>query len=63
MDYDAWVTSGTRHTCECGSFWWDSDGGPCCDRCEDCKELFDVDDLNENCICEDCEAELEEDEE
>lgn len=38
-DYDDFIVNGSWHTCECGSRWSDSDGGPCCSRCESCGEL------------------------
>ena len=58
--YDDWKMNGSRHVCVCGTAWYDSDGGPCHDRCEHCGEVVLVEDLNSDGLCDDCNKALAE---
>ena len=56
MIYDSWVQNGNWHKCQCGESWSDSDGGPCHERCKRCDALTDVDELDDDQLCETCAA-------
>lgn len=50
---DHFLQHGRSHRCECGRMWYDSDGGPCHETCNECEKLTDVEDLS-NGLCPDC---------
>jgi hypothetical protein len=54
--YDDFRLNGRTHRCECSDVWTDSDFGPCHERCTECNELCDVNELNDG-ICEECKGE------
>jgi len=47
--HDQYATFGYAHRCECGATWYDSDGGPCHERCVDCGELVSIYDDTHRC--------------
>ena len=55
MDYDTWKLGLSKHRCECGELYYESDGGPCHVRCESCGELVESDEINDDGLCEKCE--------
>ena len=54
QSYDDWRVNGSWSTCECGEKYNDYEG-PCHDRCKRCGVLTDVDELNDDQLCEACE--------
>ena len=54
QSYDNWRTNGSWNTCECGAQYNDYEG-PCHLTCKRCDSLIDVDELNDDRLCETCE--------
>ena len=56
QSYDDWVTHGTWSKCECGASYCQADCGPCHERCKRCDALTDVDELDDDKLCDTCAA-------